>query len=65
MNLIVHIGTPKTGTTTIQEMLFESREILKSKGFHFLQCAGKKIIVRSLRIALMMEGSMSFLETVE
>ncbi len=42
MNLIVHIGTPKTGTTTIQKMLFDNKQILKSKGLHFLQCAGPK-----------------------
>ncbi|MCP4088177.1 MAG: hypothetical protein GY746_00060 [Gammaproteobacteria bacterium] len=42
MNLIVHIGIEKTGTTTIQEMLFINRENLKSNGFYFLQCAGSK-----------------------
>lgn len=42
MNLIVHIGTEKTGTTSIQQMLFENRDALKSKGFHFLQCAGPR-----------------------
>lgn len=42
MNLIVHIGTPKTGTTTIQEVLFRNKDALQSKGFHFLQCAGPK-----------------------
>ncbi len=42
MNLIMHIGTPKTGTTTIQKMLFENKVALKSNGFHFLQCAGLK-----------------------
>ncbi len=42
MNLIVHIGTAKTGTTTIQKMLFDNNDILRSKGFHFLQCACPK-----------------------
>jgi len=42
MDLIVHIGTPKTGTTSIQEALFKNKEVLASHGFHFLQCAGKR-----------------------
>jgi hypothetical protein len=42
MNLIVHIGIQKTGTTTIQKILFNNKEILKSKGFHFLQSAGPR-----------------------
>ena len=42
MDLIVHIGTPKTGTTSIQEALFKNKEVLASHGFHFLQCAGER-----------------------
>jgi hypothetical protein len=42
MNLIVHIGTEKTGTTTIQQVLFKNRKALQAEGIHFLQCAGKK-----------------------
>lgn len=42
MNLIVHIGTEKTGTTTIQQMLFNNREIFKSNGYYFLECVEPK-----------------------
>jgi hypothetical protein len=42
MNLIVHIGAEKTGTTAIQEMLFANREVLESNGYKLLECAGKK-----------------------
>jgi len=42
MRLILHIGTEKTGTTSIQEVLFKNRVLLKQNGFHFLQSAGKK-----------------------
>lgn len=42
MKLILHIGTEKTGTTTIQEVLFESRKCLEGRGFHFVQSAGVK-----------------------
>lgn len=42
MRLIAHIGTPKTGTTTIQSLLHMNREALDSQGFHFLQCAGPR-----------------------
>lgn len=41
MNLIVHIGAEKTGTTAIQEMLFDNREVLKSNGFMLLECVGE------------------------
>lgn len=40
MKAIVHIGTEKTGTTSIQKYLFQNRKKLKAAGFHFLQCAG-------------------------
>jgi hypothetical protein len=53
MELIVHIGTPKTGTTSVQELLFKNRAALNSQGFHFLQCAGERnnreLAVYSLR----------------
>ncbi|MFI3272290.1 MAG: hypothetical protein R3Y11_09365 [Pseudomonadota bacterium] len=42
MKLYLHIGTEKTGTTTIQEALYRNQEALHDVGFHFLQCAGKK-----------------------
>ncbi len=41
MRAIVHIGTEKTGTTTIQELLRRNREALAGRGFHVVQCAGK------------------------
>lgn len=42
MKLHLHIGTEKTGTTTIQEVLFNNRRHLNSHGFHFLQSAGPR-----------------------
>jgi hypothetical protein len=41
LKAIVHIGTEKTGTTSIQKFLYQNRRKLKGAGFHFLQCAGK------------------------
>ena len=35
--LILHIGTPKTGTTSLQKFLFENRETLASKGVDYVQ----------------------------
>jgi hypothetical protein len=40
MKAIIHIGTEKTGTTTIQEFLHENREALKSRGIGFLHTPG-------------------------
>lgn len=40
--LILHIGTEKTGTTTLQEFLDVNRENLVKKGFYFLKSPGKK-----------------------
>lgn len=37
----MHIGTEKTGTTSIQSFLYQNRKKLQKEGFHFLQCAGK------------------------
>lgn len=42
MKLILHIGTEKTGSTTIQEALFVNRRNLKEQGFHFIQSAGRR-----------------------
>lgn len=41
MRAIVHIGTEKTGTTSIQEYLYLNRKELKKAGFHLVQSAGK------------------------
>ncbi|MEZ5503753.1 MAG: hypothetical protein R3E50_14235 [Halioglobus sp.] len=41
MKAIVHIGTEKTGTTSIQRFLYLNRRKLKKAGFHFIQSAGK------------------------
>lgn len=38
--LYLHIGTEKTGTTTLQEVLFQNKESLRKEGIHFLQSAG-------------------------
>lgn len=37
----MHIGTEKTGTTSIQSFLYQNRRALHAHGFHFLQCAGE------------------------
>jgi hypothetical protein len=37
---VIHIGTEKTGTTTIQEFLHINREVLASHGVAFLQSPG-------------------------
>lgn len=41
MKAIVHIGTEKTGTTSIQKFLYQNRRKLRSRGFHFVQSPGK------------------------
>lgn len=38
--IYLHIGTEKTGTTSIQEFLYENREALIHKGYYFIQSAG-------------------------
>lgn len=40
--LFLHIGTEKTGTTSIQELLYRNRDYLAGHGFHFLQSAGER-----------------------
>ena len=40
MKAIVHIGTEKTGTSSIQRFLYQNQKPLKSAGFHFIQSAG-------------------------
>lgn len=40
MELLLHIGAAKTGTTTIQKFLYANRGHLKSQGFHLLQSPG-------------------------
>jgi hypothetical protein len=35
MKLIVHIGTPKTGTTALQQFLHANRQSLAARGFHY------------------------------
>ena len=42
MKAIVHIGTEKTGTTSIQSFLYQNRSKLNVAGFHILQGAGKE-----------------------
>lgn len=41
MKAFVHIGTEKTGTSSIQLFLRKNRKALDSRGYHFLQSAGK------------------------
>ncbi len=37
----MHIGTEKTGTTSIQKFLYQNRRKLRSHGYHFVQSPGK------------------------
>ena len=46
--VLIHIGTEKTGTTTIQEFLHINREKLYSKGIVFLKSPGERNQVRDL-----------------
>lgn len=41
MKAIVHIGTEKTGTSSIQKYLYRNRRRLRRAGFHVLTSAGK------------------------
>ncbi|MBN1008311.1 sulfotransferase domain-containing protein [Amphritea pacifica] len=41
-NIFLHIGIEKTGTTSIQEFLYENRDRLSDKGYHFIQSPGNK-----------------------
>ena len=38
----IHIGTPKTGTTTLQEFFFKNKENLSKKGILFPDSFGEK-----------------------
>lgn len=40
MKAIVHIGIEKTGSSSIQEYLYQNQELLKESGFYFVQSAG-------------------------
>jgi hypothetical protein len=42
LKAIIHIGTEKTGTTSIQEYLYQNQEQLRDAGFYFIQSAGKR-----------------------
>jgi len=41
LKAIVHIGTEKTGTTSLQRYLYLNRKKLGNAGFHFIQSAGQ------------------------
>ncbi|MBM6592916.1 hypothetical protein [Microvirga pudoricolor] len=40
MDIVLHIGTEKTGTTTIQELLHKNRDALIRNGYYFLSSPG-------------------------
>jgi len=42
LKVIVHIGTEKTGTTSIQAFLYKNRKKLKDAGYYFIQSAGQQ-----------------------
>jgi len=41
VTVILHIGTEKTGTTSIQKSLYQNRNILMQHGYYFVQTPGK------------------------
>lgn len=38
--VVLHVGTEKTGTTSIQNTLWDNRKELQSQGVHLLECLG-------------------------
>ena len=42
MKLVLHIGTEKTGTTTIQEYLYQNRDLLEENGYYIPKLLGEK-----------------------
>lgn len=42
MHAFIHIGVEKTGTTSIQEFLFQNKRVLKKNGFLLTSSLGKK-----------------------
>jgi len=40
--LFLHIGTEKTGTTSIQHFLHKNKKALFDNGYHLLECGGEK-----------------------
>ena len=42
MKAVIHIGTEKTGTTTLQEFLHLNRANLKNQGIAYLQSPGER-----------------------
>jgi hypothetical protein len=42
MDIFIHIGTEKTGTTTIQKLLHERRDVLLEHGYYFLRSPGEE-----------------------
>lgn len=42
MKLIIHIGTEKTGTTSIQELFHINREFLIHQGYYYLRSPGER-----------------------
>ncbi|MDO6963698.1 hypothetical protein [Rhizobium alvei] len=41
MKLVLHIGTEKTGTTTIQKYLHQNSKALEAKGIFYAKCLGR------------------------
>ena len=62
MKLILHIGTEKTGSTTIQQSLFLNRKVLKSNGFNFIQSAGERNHIKLAMWATDDDKSSSYFE---
>ena len=47
--LYLHIGTPKTATSSIQKFLAQNREVLESKGYVFPKSLHRYLNVNSRR----------------
>jgi serine/threonine protein kinase len=52
MNLILHIGIEKTGSSSIQAFLFENRKALENAGYGYIHTAGR-VDHRDLAVAFM------------
>lgn len=42
VRFVIHIGTEKTGTTSLQSMLHLQRAVLQDRGFHFVRSPGHR-----------------------
>ena len=62
--LYLHIGTEKTGTTSIQKALYLNQKRLRQSGFHFIQSAGSENNVALPAALVEYDATSSFLKTL-